>query len=113
MTFTKIAVVGGAIVLALVCWLAVAGFGAAREGVICLVALVVLVGGGNLLSARSGAPRRRAVAPVEAHAADAGAAEAGAADARAAEVGPAGATEVGPAGATEVGPAGVSDERTR
>lgn len=52
MTFTKIAVACAVALFALVCYLAVAGFGAAREGVISLVALVVLVGGGNWLSGR-------------------------------------------------------------
>jgi hypothetical protein len=59
MTFTKIAVVCCLVLLGFVSWLAVAGFGAAREGLICLVALVLLVGGGNLLSGRSGHHGRR------------------------------------------------------
>ncbi|HVC13693.1 MAG TPA: hypothetical protein VND62_02410 [Acidimicrobiales bacterium] len=61
MTFTKIAVVGGVALLAFVSWLAASGFGAAREGLISLVALVVLVGGGNLLAGRSGHYGRGAV----------------------------------------------------
>jgi len=53
MTFTKIAVAAGVVLLGLACWLAAAGFGAAREGLISLFALAVLVGGGNLLAGRS------------------------------------------------------------
>lgn len=59
MTFTRIAVIGGLVLLGLVCWLAVAGFGAAREGLISFFALVLLVGGGNLLAGRGGRYGRR------------------------------------------------------
>jgi hypothetical protein len=58
-TFTKVAVVGFLALVGFVCWLAAAGFGAAREGLICLLVLVLLVGGGNLLSGRSGPHGRR------------------------------------------------------
>ena len=61
MTFTKIAVAGGVVLLGFACFLAAAGFGVAREGVISLVALVVLVGGGNLLSGRGGPYGRRSL----------------------------------------------------
>ncbi len=64
MTFTKIAVIGGVVVFGFVCWLAAAGFGAAREGVISLIALAVLVGGGNLLSGRGGPYGRRSGPPA-------------------------------------------------
>lgn len=59
MTFTKIAVIGGLVLLGLVCWLAAVGLGAAREGLISFFALVVLVGGGNLLAGRGGPYGRR------------------------------------------------------
>lgn len=71
MTCTKIAVVGFLALLGFVCWLAAAGFGAAREGLISLVALALLVGGGNLLSGRAspygrrGAPRPPGPSPCE------------------------------------------------
>lgn len=62
MTFTKIAVVCGVALFGFVCWLAASGFAAAREGVISFVALVVLVGGGNLLAGRAGPYGRRSAA---------------------------------------------------
>ncbi len=55
MTFTKVAIAGFLALLGFLCWLAVSGFGAARELLISLFALVLLVGGGNLLAGRSGA----------------------------------------------------------
>ncbi|MDA8310048.1 MAG: hypothetical protein M0Z46_05455 [Actinomycetota bacterium] len=54
MTVTKVAAVGCLALLGFVCWLAAAGVGPAREGLISVFALVVLVGGGNLLSGRAG-----------------------------------------------------------
>jgi hypothetical protein len=54
MTFTKVAIVGCVALLGFVCWLAASGLGAAREGLISLFALVLLVGGGNFLAGRSG-----------------------------------------------------------
>ncbi len=54
MTFTKVAVVGCLALLGFVCWLAASGLGAAREGLISLFALVLLVGGGNFLAGRTG-----------------------------------------------------------
>lgn len=54
MTMTKIAVAGALVLLAFLCWLAAAGLGAAREGLVSFFALVVLVAGGNLLSGRAG-----------------------------------------------------------
>ncbi|MGH8987895.1 MAG: hypothetical protein ACRDXC_04750 [Acidimicrobiales bacterium] len=59
MTFTKVAVVAFLALLGFSCWLAASGFGAAREVLISLVVLVVLVGGGNLLSGRGGHYGRR------------------------------------------------------
>ncbi|MHB1554578.1 MAG: hypothetical protein ACYCSX_04330 [Acidimicrobiales bacterium] len=53
MTFTKIAVAGGLVLFGFVCWLAASGVGPAREGLVSLVALVVLVAGGNLLAGRA------------------------------------------------------------
>ena len=50
MTFTKIAVAIGLVLLGFACWLAASGVGAAREGLVSLGALVALVAGGNLLS---------------------------------------------------------------
>ncbi len=64
MTFTKVAVVGGLALLAVVCWLAVSGLGVAREGLISFFALVLLVGGGNLLSGRAGSRGRRGTTAV-------------------------------------------------
>ncbi|HTX63534.1 MAG TPA: hypothetical protein VMD28_07820 [Acidimicrobiales bacterium] len=64
MTFTKVAVVGGLALLGFVCWLAASGLGVAREGLISLCALVLLVGGGNLLSGRPGSSGRRGAAAV-------------------------------------------------
>lgn len=61
MTFTKIAVVGGLVLLGFVCWLAASGFSAAREGLISFFVLAALVGGGNLLAGRGGPYGRRAV----------------------------------------------------
>ncbi|MGC8471333.1 MAG: hypothetical protein ACP5PM_03440 [Acidimicrobiales bacterium] len=63
MTFTKIAIAIGVVLFGFVCWLAVSGVGAAREGLVSLVALVALVAGGNLLSgwARPAAKRSTAV----------------------------------------------------
>jgi len=65
MTFTKIAAAIGLALLGFVFWLAASGVGAAREGLVSLIALVVLVAGGNLLSGwvrpdakRSGAATR-------------------------------------------------------
>ncbi len=58
MTFTKVAIAGFLALLGFLCWLAVSGFGAARELLISLFALVLLVGGGNLLAGRSGAHGR-------------------------------------------------------
>ena len=54
MTFKKVAVAGFLALLGFACWLAASGFGAAREGLISFFALVVLVGGGNLLAGRGG-----------------------------------------------------------
>ncbi len=54
----KVAAVGLLALLGFACWLA-SEFGAAREGLISLFALVVLVGGGNLLSGRGGPGSRR------------------------------------------------------
>lgn len=71
MTFTKVAVAGFLALLGFVCWLAASGFGAAREGLICLLALVLLVGGGNLLSGRGGSYARRGTSAVRDHAAPA------------------------------------------
>lgn len=59
MTFTKVAIVVGLALLAVVIWLAVSGLGVAREGLVSLFALVLLVGGGNLLSGRAGSRSRR------------------------------------------------------
>lgn len=59
MTFTRAVVVACIALFGFVCWLAASGLGAAREGLISLVALVVLVGGGNLLSGRGGHYGRR------------------------------------------------------
>lgn len=59
MTFKKVAVVGLLALLGFGCWLAASGFGAAREGLISLFALVLLVAGGNLLSGRGGPYGRR------------------------------------------------------
>lgn len=64
MTYTKVAVVGCLALLGFVCWLAASGLGAAREGVISLFALVLLVGGGNLLSGRAGSYGRRGASAV-------------------------------------------------
>jgi hypothetical protein len=64
MTFTKIAVVGGLVLLGFVCWLAASGFGAAREGLISFFVLVALVGGGNLLAGRAGPYGRRRAVPA-------------------------------------------------
>ncbi len=78
MTFTKAVVLGALALFGFVCWLAASGFGAAREGLISLVALVVLVGGGNLLAGRGGhygrqvPPARHEPSPTEAGAPDAG-----------------------------------------
>lgn len=78
MTFTKAVVLGAVALFGFVCWLAASGFGAAREGLISLVALVVLVGGGNLLSGRGGHYGRRVpqaghgAAPTDAGTQDAG-----------------------------------------
>ena len=62
MTFTKIAVFAGAALLGLICWLAVSGVGAAREGLVSLVALVALVAGGNALAGRPRPYARRSAA---------------------------------------------------
>jgi hypothetical protein len=56
---TKIAVILGVALLGVACWMAVIGVRAASEGLLTVFALVVLVGGGNYLSGRSGTPRRR------------------------------------------------------
>jgi hypothetical protein len=80
-TFTKAVVLAALALLGFVCWLAASGFGAAREGLISLVALVVLVGGGNLVAGRGGHYGRRVPpvghepAPTEAGALDAGASD--------------------------------------
>jgi hypothetical protein len=60
-TFTKVAVVACLGLLGFVCWLAASGFGAAREGLISLFVLVLLVGGGNLFSGRSGSYGHRRI----------------------------------------------------
>lgn len=61
MTFTRLALIGGVVVLGLVCWLAAIGLQAATEGLVTVVTLVVLVAGGNWLAGR-GTPRRAPVA---------------------------------------------------
>lgn len=60
MIVTKLAIVVGVLLVALLCWLAVAGVAIATELVITVGALVVLVGGGNWLSGRSSAARSSA-----------------------------------------------------
>lgn len=60
MIVTKIALGAGVAVLGLVIWLAVIGVPAAGEGLITLVALVLLVAGGNALGGRSSYGSRRA-----------------------------------------------------
>jgi hypothetical protein len=50
--------IGGVVVLGLLCWLAALGFTAITEVLVTLVALVVLVGGGNWLSGRPGTRSR-------------------------------------------------------
>lgn len=57
MIVTKLAIVVGILLFALLCWLAVDGMAIATELVITVGALVVLVGGGNWLSGRSSARR--------------------------------------------------------
>lgn len=56
MTFTRIALAGGVVLLGVLCWLAAIGFTAATEILVTVFALFVLVGGGNWLSGRSGRP---------------------------------------------------------
>lgn len=58
MIFTKIALALGVLVLGFMVWLALVGVHAAGEALVTLIALVVLVGGGNLISGRR--PRGRA-----------------------------------------------------
>jgi hypothetical protein len=57
--FTKIALGAGVVMVGVVIWLAVIGVGAAGEGLITVVALVLLVAGGNALGGRSSYGGRR------------------------------------------------------
>jgi hypothetical protein len=50
---SRIALAAGIVVLGFVCWLAVVGSGAATELLVTVVAIVVLVAGGNWLAGRS------------------------------------------------------------
>lgn len=76
MTFTKIAVGFGLALLGFLCWMAVIGVDAVREGLISVFALAVLVAGGNLLAGRSSyGPRRRPQSIPEAAPAHTGASE--------------------------------------
>lgn len=56
MIVTKLAVVAGIGLLGVFCWLAVAGFTALGIVLITATVLLVMVAGGNWLSARSGGP---------------------------------------------------------
>lgn len=62
MRFTRIAAIAGLALLAFLCWLAAVGFKPVEEVLVTLLALVVLVTGGNWLSGRTtrtpGAPAR-------------------------------------------------------
>ena len=58
MIATKIAIALGIAVFGVACWMAVIGVRAASEGLLTLLALVVLVGGGNYLAGRSTGRRR-------------------------------------------------------
>jgi len=51
--FTKIAWLGGLVVLALLCWLAVRGLTMVVPFLVTGVVLVVLIGGGNLIHGRT------------------------------------------------------------
>lgn len=85
MIATKIALALGLVLLGIACWMAVIGVGAASEGLITVFALVILVGGGNLLAGRtaparrpaSGDPARQSSAPTSSPSGAEGAAASG------------------------------------
>lgn len=65
MPFTKLAVAFGFLLLGFLVWLAVVGLRPVGEGLVTVFALVLLVGGGNLIAGRShhGARRSADVEP--------------------------------------------------
>ena len=65
MTFLRLAWVCGALVLAALCWLAAIGFTTIIAPLVTVVALVVLVGGGNWLSGRSPTAGRGSAPPSD------------------------------------------------
>ena len=63
MVFTKIALALGVLLLGFFVWIALVGMNAVGEGLVTLVALVVLIGGGNMLSGRGGRRRHAGTEP--------------------------------------------------
>lgn len=63
MTGRRIGVIGGIVLLGVMSWLAAAGVTALAEILITAVVLVVLIGGGNLLSGRRPVPAPRDASP--------------------------------------------------
>lgn len=55
MTFTRIVIAAGVVLLGFLCFLAAIGMTVVTEGLVTVFALVVLIAGGNLLAGRGGA----------------------------------------------------------
>jgi hypothetical protein len=55
MRMTRVALVGGVVILGFLCWLAAIGFTAVIAPLVTVFVLIVLIGGGNWLSDRGSA----------------------------------------------------------